>query len=486
MDTTTSPTPTPGPSNEDLVAYLDGELAPERRAEIEHLMATDETVRMEVQRLQNTWDLLDELPSAQVDERFTQTTVEMVVATAQDELAEQQLTRRRWNAVGGKWLGVPVAGLLGYALALLLIPNHNEVLVRNLPVIENLESYRAVGSLEVLSALEKSGHFSGSDSGSSDGSSSPEPNPAGSSAARTPGEEARLLESLPPAEQAELQRKFEIFDSLDDAQQQALVRFHRELKAAPDRAEKQVVLGNFFLWYKDLNAVQRAELNNLQSQPDALIAQVNELVEEQRRMPFGLTGSDAQIFIRWMEERNRRRLSPEQLETLKQADNPDSRRRLMMQMVTESWRKGEKPGNYSEEEIAELAAQLSPPARARLERESDLSEKRKVIGRWLGLMFRFKSRFTPRHDGGFSSDHDHDRGPGSNRGGPDRSPDRGGSDRGPGSSGPGRGFGRPGSGPGGPGSNPNSGEGFGNRPGFRSPQFRPGDDKPADPPPEQF
>ncbi|MEX0585756.1 MAG: hypothetical protein WD176_03880, partial [Pirellulales bacterium] len=52
----------------DLVAYLDGELDAETSRELENLLATDPNARDEMQRMEQAWDLLDELPRAEVDE----------------------------------------------------------------------------------------------------------------------------------------------------------------------------------------------------------------------------------------------------------------------------------------------------------------------------------------------------------------------------------------------------------------------------------
>ncbi len=390
----TQSTTTPEPSNEDLVAYLDGELPADRRAQIEQLLATNETVRVEVQRLQQTWDLLDELPDAEVDDSFTRTTVQMVAASAEEELGEYQRSRRRFGVWFERWWGAGIAGLIGYVLVVLLTPNHNEWLLRHLPVIENFEPYRAVGSMEVLNALEQTGRFSESLANAD----AEDPQTASPDLDAPRSDQAQQLQQRSPAEQAEIERKFELFRNLDSTQQAGLVELHRELQAAPDRAQKLVVLENFYAWYKELNALERAELGSFRDQPDAMAAQVEKRYAEQSRTRFGLSSSDAQVVLRWMEERTRRRLTPDQRETLSGVDNPDSRRRLMMQMLSESWRDGNRPDALGEQEVAELAAQLSQPARQRLQEEDTLEEKRRVIWGWFAQL-RFRSRMPQWRDG---------------------------------------------------------------------------------------
>src|SRR5689334_12512908 len=87
--------------DEQLVAYLDGELEPEAARQVEELLADDETARSRLNQLAASWDLLDQLPRATVDDMFTRTTVQMVAVAAEDELAQVNATqpalrRRRW------------------------------------------------------------------------------------------------------------------------------------------------------------------------------------------------------------------------------------------------------------------------------------------------------------------------------------------------------------------------------------------------------
>ena len=94
------------PLDEELVAYLDGELDAESGRRIEALLASDAAVRRRLQSLERTWDLLDELDAAPLGEPFTQTTLEMVAVAARQEIeksrAEAPRRRRRWLlAVGG-------------------------------------------------------------------------------------------------------------------------------------------------------------------------------------------------------------------------------------------------------------------------------------------------------------------------------------------------------------------------------------------------
>ena len=155
------------PSNEntvlaELVSYLDGELSDQAREQVERRMAVDEDYRQQLLELQKSWDLLDDLPRAPVSDEFAHSTVEMVALRATKEVTvlEQESNKKlslwRYLAVGGIVAGF----LVGYLTISSLANRGNERLVRDLPIIENVDVYDYVESVDFLSELEQSGLFS--------------------------------------------------------------------------------------------------------------------------------------------------------------------------------------------------------------------------------------------------------------------------------------------------------------------------------------
>jgi len=144
---------------EDLVAYLDGELEPSRAAEIESRLARDAQLQQHVQRLSRAWDLLDELPRASSDRDMTAATIAMVAEAATLELR----TRRRWGEGPRRWLlafGAPLLVMLVTGAATFaLLPDRNRQLLEDLPVLEHLDEYRQAESVEFLRALSAAGLF---------------------------------------------------------------------------------------------------------------------------------------------------------------------------------------------------------------------------------------------------------------------------------------------------------------------------------------
>ncbi len=147
----------PTPLQEELNAYLDGELDAEATRRIEQLLADDPQVRDELHRLERAWAMLDRLPRVEVGDTFTNTTVEMVALVAAGDLKQAQdalprVRRRRWIARAGM---LAVAAAFGFAAFTLYWPNPDKQLVRDLPVLENLDQYRQADNIGFLRMLEK-------------------------------------------------------------------------------------------------------------------------------------------------------------------------------------------------------------------------------------------------------------------------------------------------------------------------------------------
>lgn len=150
---------------EQLVAYLDGELDGEASRQVERRLAQDVEYRRELRHLQRAWDLLDELPRAEVADSFTQTTVEIVALSAAQELEDaagrtRWRTRGRWGAVGA---GLAGSALISYLAVSYYYARPNRELIRDLPVIENIELYEAADSVEFLRQLAETKLFPAED-----------------------------------------------------------------------------------------------------------------------------------------------------------------------------------------------------------------------------------------------------------------------------------------------------------------------------------
>jgi len=151
----------PGSLEEQLVAYLDGELDEGQTARVEQRLAADPKVRESLLRLDRTWSLLERLDRVRLDDRFTRTTLEMVAVAAEEDVRrwEQEVPRqrrRRW-LVGG--MGLLAASVAGFLMVALFQPDPDESLLQDLPVLEDLDELRQIDDIKFLQLLYEEGLF---------------------------------------------------------------------------------------------------------------------------------------------------------------------------------------------------------------------------------------------------------------------------------------------------------------------------------------
>ncbi len=154
--------PTDGSESMDrLVAYLDGELDPDECRDVERRLGEDAEFRLRLKQLQQSWDLLNELPTASVDDSFTQNTLATVaVKVARDVQTQRQGSERRhrrWWWIGT--LAASLAFLVGFVVARYRDRREEQRLVQDLPVIEAMDQYRYAESVQFLRLLDGEGLF---------------------------------------------------------------------------------------------------------------------------------------------------------------------------------------------------------------------------------------------------------------------------------------------------------------------------------------
>ena len=154
--------------DEELTAYLDGELTSSESAALERRLVQDEYLRTRLADLRKAYDLLDELPETPHSNNFTQTTIEMVVADVKRsgirpatvlEDSIQKPPRGDWKR---RWFSMPYA-LVPLLLAILLgsglgisasmIRQRRELAV--LDLASNLPGLHDTGELRVVEEVAK-------------------------------------------------------------------------------------------------------------------------------------------------------------------------------------------------------------------------------------------------------------------------------------------------------------------------------------------
>ena len=136
---------------EELAAYLDGELEPIARHSVEQRLTSDPALREKMRRTQSAWDALDLLPRLHADESFARSTVEMtVVDISQATQAKLPMLRANWLP----WAKVVGVGLLAMLVGFRMVKSRQEADLhaqfRNVPVAEKLEPLQDTPSVDFL------------------------------------------------------------------------------------------------------------------------------------------------------------------------------------------------------------------------------------------------------------------------------------------------------------------------------------------------
>lgn len=145
--------------DEVLTAYLDDELSPAEREEVEARLSRDVEFRRQLSQMQRAWDLLDALPREELSFDFTKTTLELVATRAAEEVREESSPEKRsWGFVFAM-IGVLVFAVAGYGIVYTLLDAPNRRLTSDLPILENLDEYRHAESIEFLEMLDEADLF---------------------------------------------------------------------------------------------------------------------------------------------------------------------------------------------------------------------------------------------------------------------------------------------------------------------------------------
>ena len=123
-----------------LTAYLDGELEGREFQLVEERLATDQKYRTLMQELQQTWDVLDILPSSSASSDFTQSTMKLVVEDARMLTSQQKKSIWTWPFRFLALLLVPViAGVITFLMIRYVQELPNRQLRRDFVVIKDYD-----------------------------------------------------------------------------------------------------------------------------------------------------------------------------------------------------------------------------------------------------------------------------------------------------------------------------------------------------------
>ncbi len=376
------------PILEELSAYLDGELDDESRSRVEERLARDAPYREEFQRLQRSWDMLDRLPRARVDDSFTRTTLQMVTVAAESEVKTAGIStpNRRRGVQLAVAAGLVLAVMLGFAMGRQWWPDPNQALLKDLPLVEHLDELHHADSLKFLQMLQQEKIFALPDS-----ASAAAPLPA---AAVPPAQDnlaacRQRLTEMSIEDQQLLLKKWERFQALPAADQDNLRQLHSDLAALPSRAQLEQTLASYNDWLRTLSPGTRAELVSLASQPRIeRIKQLRQEQEKAKRPTVGgsLTEADMQRIAAWMEDfiwRHKEQFTagmPDQRRQQFEQLDEATRRRSMLWLALQKMNTSTLQNLPVPEDLPRLVEQLSPQAKDALKNAED---KRRLMQEWI-------------------------------------------------------------------------------------------------------
>lgn len=148
-----------------LTAYLDGELDGREIQVVEERLATDQKYRSLMQELQQTWDVLDILPSSSASSDFTRSTMKLVVDDAKKLTSEGKKSIWTWPLRALALLLLPcIAALVAFMLMRYVQEEPNRRLRRDFAVIKDYDVLTCERnlSIEFLEALADNPRIFGS------------------------------------------------------------------------------------------------------------------------------------------------------------------------------------------------------------------------------------------------------------------------------------------------------------------------------------
>ncbi len=236
------------PLNEELVAYLDGELPPERNEEIERRLSADPNYRQQLRDLEKTWEFLDVLPKSEPTSSFTKSTMELVVSTIEQQRRKAPaFAWRRWTT----FVVVPLTVLVAsYLVTRQFRLGPYAELVNDLPVIENFDVYRKVDlNLDFVHKLANDSDMA---------NFSPKPRKLNPS--KNPEENEVTLKTMPEDQLRDLQSKQIQYRDLAESEKKRLRSFHQLLISQPNVDQLYASMQSFYEWLKTLEVEQQTKL----------------------------------------------------------------------------------------------------------------------------------------------------------------------------------------------------------------------------------
>jgi len=202
------------------------------------------------------------------------------------------------------------------------------------------------------------------------------------------------LEDLSLTEQEELRRKQELFNKLDETEQQRMRELHAAISASSNSQRLRDVMLQYHQWLKSLTGKQRADL--LKLPPEERIEEINRLMEEQRERRFRdlvrtpLAPEDVRAIFGWLNHYASTHkdellaMLPEQMrERISRPDVPPVMKVRMLLMALGHRRPNASLPSPTDEDLQKLRDSLSDEAKAALAEVPSRAQKLQLVRQWV-------------------------------------------------------------------------------------------------------
>ena len=287
--------------DEQLSAYLDGELSEAEKHKLEEQIHNDPAIKHRFESLQKNWSLLDQLSTKEVNPDFAASTVEMV-AIRSSGIPEVDCNKFSWKACP-RWLLISgaavIAVAIGYFTTIALIDDRNEVLLEHLVLLENLPEYQLVDDVTFVEQIGKIEYFS------SRAEVAPYPGIVQDSVESEDQKRLRL-NAMPYVKKRLLLDNYNSFQQIPSEEQIRLIDLHQDLSAAKDADTLSKLLVTYAHWYQQLDSRDQVELA-LRVDKDKILF-IQKLVKENSPLPpshsdppLFYSNKDRVTLMKWLE-----------------------------------------------------------------------------------------------------------------------------------------------------------------------------------------
>ncbi|WP_417729834.1 anti-sigma factor family protein [Rosistilla oblonga] len=253
--------------DEQLVAYLDGELEDNQRAALEERLMEDPDCKQRLRTLQQTFDMLDELPRTTVNSDFARTTVEMIAINASQEL-EIVKQRRPWKltaATVGLIFTTAITFLVGVVIVRGYQRQQQSELLEGLAVAEHLRAYSQIkgdADLKFFAELAEQPAWQEHVSISRDLEELPTRDVQSRLSAAAEAARTEQLAEMPADLKRDLQLQYEQLIAQPAARQAELKQYMQQIEARDDAERLTQTLVSYVDWLDTLSPPLQTKLQS--------------------------------------------------------------------------------------------------------------------------------------------------------------------------------------------------------------------------------